>query len=271
MNFLFWNLNKNKETFPHLVKIVNEEEIDVIALAEFPTDENSISELMTYLNETFTYLTPLDIKSEKVKIFYKPYRIELINKYDGNNINVKTFTSTATEISLIFCHLGSKINNNEHQQYSMSIDLKEEIERYEEMYKNENTIICGDFNMNPFEIGMVDSKALHAVMDKNIAKKRCRTVNGKDYKFFYNPMWGCLGDNGKGNYPGTHYYSHSDSMQYFWNMYDQILIRPSVIEYFNDDKLKIITKGQSYNLLNDKGKINDKISDHLPIMFNLNI
>ena len=85
-------------------------------------------------------------------------------------------------------------------------------------------------------------------------------------------MWGCLGDNGKGGIPGTIYHNPSNSIQYFWNMFDQVLIRPDIIPYFDNDSLKIVTSGKSYNLLNANGRIDsERISDHLPIMFNLKI
>jgi len=271
MNFLFWNLNKNNETFPHLVKIVNEEEIDVIALAEFPTDENSISELEELLNRngSYSYLEPL--AKDKVKLFYKTPRVDITNQYDGQKINVKCIQSSGVTIYAIFCHLGSKINNTDDDQHHSATKFKQEIEEFEESKNNYNTIICGDFNMNPFEKGMVDSEAFHAIMDKKIALRISRTVEEEEHKFFYNPMWGCLGDNGKGKFPGTHYFNPSKSMQYFWNIYDQILIRPNVIDYFDDNKLKIVTKGVNYNLLTRSGLMNQSISDHLPIMFNLNI
>lgn len=44
--------------------------------------------------------------------------------------------------------------------------------------------------MNPFEKGLIKANGLNAVMDSSIAKKKSRKVQGKSYKFFYNPMWG---------------------------------------------------------------------------------
>lgn len=273
MNFLFWNIHKNANTFSHLINIIKEEKIDLIALAEFPEEANSSLQLVSLLNQVdnYSYLEPVNEAKEKVKIFFRTSRVNIANKFDGRQISVKWIKSSGYTISVIFCHLGSKINNDEHEQFSMAIDFKKQIEEFENYSNNEYTIVCGDFNMNPFETGMVDSKAFHAVIDKTIALRKSRIVNGENYKYFYNPMWGCLGDNGKGEYPGTHYFAQSKSMQYFWNIYDQIIVRPSVIPIFDDKKMKIVTKGQNYNLLKNNGKIETSISDHLPILFNLKI
>ncbi len=266
MKFLFWNIHKNANALPSLRKIVLEEGVDVIGVAEFPQECAINKDAKLY-----SYLTPF-VDKEKVKIFYRNSRVNIINKKNGQFVDIKQITSLGRKISLIFCHLPSKINCKEDDQLLRAIAVNREINEYElTNAKNRMTIVCGDFNMNPFDKGMVHCKAFHAVMDRRIAMAQHRKVLGTDYNFFYNPMWGCLGDNGKGGIPGTIYYNPSNSIQYFWNMFDQVLIRPDIIPYFDNDSLKIVTSGKSYNLLNANGRINGKISDHLPIMFNLKI
>ena len=46
---------------------------------------------------------------------------------------------------------------------------------------------------------------MHAVMEKDIAKKGERIVDGDAYKFFYNPMWGFYAEMGKGNVAGSYF------------------------------------------------------------------
>lgn len=270
MKFLFWNIHKNVDAIPYLHNIVREEGIDVVGIAEYP-QEHTIDEVFRTRSREFSYLKPF-VDKEKVKIFYRNSRVNIANKKNGQFVDIKQITSFGRKISLIFCHLPSKLNCNEDEQWSRAIDINREINEYEQTNaKNRLTIVCGDFNMNPFDKGMVHCKAFHAVMDRRIAMKRSREVLGTDYIFFYNPMWGCLGDNGKGGTPGTYFYKSSDSIQYFWNMFDQVLIRPELIPYFDNESLKIVTSGNSYNLLNVNGRIDRTISDHLPIMFNLKI
>jgi hypothetical protein len=108
-------------------------------------------------------------------------------------------------------------------------------------------------------------------MEKEIAQRRTRTVSNKEYHFFYNPMWGFLGDLGRGTVSGTIYYSPAKPIVYHWNLYDQVLIRPDLINYFNDEGLDIVTQIGPTNLLTQGKRIDKKISDHLPIKFELNI
>ena len=64
----------------------------------------------------------------------------------------------------------------------------------EEQVGHTRTVIVGDFNMNPFEPGMAGILGFQAVMDRRIAQRITRTVDRKEYSFFYNPMWSRLGD-----------------------------------------------------------------------------
>jgi len=93
--------------------------------------------------------------------------------------------------------------------------------------------------MNPFEDGIVGTIGLHAVMSQSIAMGNSRTVQGVDYPFFYNPMWGHFGDRNAGP-DGTYYRSSAEHVNYFWNIFDQVLIRPELIDVFAKDELQIL-------------------------------
>lgn len=136
---------------------------------------------------------------------------------------------------------------------------------------HKRTIVCGDFNMNPFDFGMVQSTGLYAVMDRKIAQKKSRTVDGIEYDFFYNPMWGFLGDNGKGNVSGNMYYSPAKPINFHWNLFDQVIIRHEIANDLIDDKLKIITKLGDTNLLTENEQVSSKYSDQLPLKLKIKI
>lgn len=124
--------------------------------------------------------------------------------------------------------------------------------------------------MNPFETGVVATSGLHAVMTRTIATKKGRVVQKDYYPYFYNPMWNLFGDYTDGP-PGTYYYYNSDHLSYFWNMFDQLLIRPNLLPFFRNETLKIVDKVGSKNLLTPTGIPDKKMSDHLPIIFKLDI
>lgn len=94
---------------------------------------------------------------------------------------------------------------------------------------------------------------------------------GREYPFFYNPMWNHFGDANESP-PGTYYYAGSRHKEFFWQMFDQVLLRPDLIELFELGALKILDKDGTSSLLTEHGLPNNNvISDHLPILFKLNL
>ena len=122
--------------------------------------------------------------------------------------------------------------------------------------------------MNPFETGMVSADGFHAVMDRNIAIKDSRKVQSKECKYFYNPMWQLMGNDNHSTL-GTYYY-RGGYISYFWNTFDQVLLRPSLLKYFKSEDVSIISQIGDKNLLKNN-KINKSFSDHLPIMIKFDI
>jgi len=122
--------------------------------------------------------------------------------------------------------------------------------------------------MNPFEDGVVSTNGFHGVASRRIAEKRKRTVQKREYPFFYNPMWNFFGDATPGP-PGTYYYKESD---FFWNMFDQVLVRPDLLPFFSNEDLKILTSDGNTSFLSSQGVPDvNVVSDHLPIFFKLEL
>ena len=67
------------------------------------------------------------------------------------------------------------------------------------------------------------------------------------------------------------YYVNAVTNEYFWYIFDQVIIRPSLLDDFDNTKLRILTKGKTYDLLVNNGSIDLKYSDHLPISFTINL
>jgi len=80
-----------------------------------------------------------------------------------------------------------------------------------------------------------------------------------------------MGDLSPGK-PGTFYLSESEHKTFFWNMLDQVLIRPDLINSFVAEELKILDSDGKISFLTSKGFPDDRIaSDHLPLLFKLNL
>ena len=116
---------------------------------------------------------------------------------------------------------------------------------------------------------MVIAGGLHAVMSRRIAARNTRTVQWQKYKFFYNPMWNHLGDNGEAC--GTFYFEGGEHLCYYWNLFDQVLLRPDLLEGFAPEGVRILTSIGKYSLLQDDGRPDKEMaSDHLPVTLELN-
>jgi len=175
------------------------------------------------------------------------------------------------EVLLAMAHLPSKRYFDETDQLAECQLLSETVKRAEMKAKHTRTILVGDFNVNPFEAAVVGALGLHAVMAKQVAMRNNRTVQNKEYQFFYNPMWRHFGERSDGP-PGTYYYGPAGQVTYFWNIFDQVLVRPALIPHFPDHELRILTAIGDVNLLNTNGQPNrDVASDHLPMLFKLDV
>lgn len=121
--------------------------------------------------------------------------------------------------------------------------------------------------MNPFEQGVAGAGALHGVMVRAVAEREDRLIEGRNYRMFYNPMWGHLGDRTTGP-PGTFYRSAAEAVNYFWNTYDQVLVRPELIDRLTE--LQVLDWDGTSSLLTPNG-LPDRTngSDHLAPAFRL--
>jgi hypothetical protein len=143
------------------------------------------------------------------------------------------------------------------------------IREVEEETGNRNSVLVGDFNMSPFEAGMVSADGVHGVMDKELARAVDREVSGQSRSYFYNPMWSRLGDESEGP-PGT-YFMRGGMISHFWHTFDQVLFRPSLLDFYSGSALKVVTKIGATDLLKTSGQIDRSLSDHLPLVFGLSI
>jgi len=269
MNFGFWNIN-NKKNDQLLFDFAWENDLDIIMLGE---SSYQPSEVLLILNKTNSayYFAP-GIICEKIQFFvkFKPKLFKVVQETKRTSAR-KLFSLKFGEIIFITTHYNSKVNWSNEDQSAHTPTLKSLIDSVEKRLGHKRTVICGDFNMNPFDVGMVQTTGLHSVMEKKTASRFTRTVDDNTYDFFYNPMWSFLGDLGKGKVSGTMYYSPSKPVSYHWNLFDQVLIRPELIPSFDDNLLDIVTQIGSVDLLNNSGLINTNYSDHLPIKFTLHI
>jgi hypothetical protein len=266
---LFWNMSGVNDA-GLVASLAHEHATDILVLAEcaIPTQKLQLAlntgsrrlffpdPLATGRITLFTTVKPL----KKTESFVKDTRYCSVRQY-----KLPLFGS----MLLVAVHLSSKTNLEGAEQSQLAGRLRELVNEAEERVGHARTVVVGDFNMNPFEDGLVGSEAMHAVSDRRVAARGSRTVLSEPRTFLYNPMWRFLGDNGP-HPPGTFFHSGSSPVTHFWNVFDQVLFRPELLPHFTDDGVRIVTEIRGVPLACDKGRPDRTVgSDHLPIVLRL--
>jgi exonuclease III len=272
MRIVFWNTNRKSYT-DDILELAKDQDVDILVLADCTVSGNLL------IDEFITQFPLRDynlVGSPSHKKFILISRIpsakveNFDQEFGGASWSINRFNfSVGLNFSLVTVHLPSKLYWDSISQSFEVINMMQYVRKYEEI-NGQKTIVMGDFNMNPYEPAMVAANGLHGMSDLNIVKKRGREVLGNTYDYFYNPMWNHLGD--KNGVPGTYFYSKSVHHVPMWNVFDQVLMRPQILDNFSNSEVRIITKIGSKSLLKSSTKsIDTNISDHLPLLLDLNL
>lgn len=273
LRVLFWNINRNN-LYDEVKILVQLHNINLLVLIECGEHEDSILRNLQSYNSDFRSIH--SIIFNKAKIFTCLNHLEIIETYGHGryglyDLKIENFANLLMGI----VHFPSKVNwGNSDDHTGLCTSLREDVELKEIEVEHQRTFILGDFNMNPFEIGLVSANGLNNTNSKEIAYLGKRDVLGKPFKFFYNPMWNFFGEFSKGDVCGSHYFDTYKYINLHWNIYDQVLLRPELLDDFHEVHLEILSEINGRSLLksvNSTTRINKKISDHLPIKFNLNL
>lgn len=298
LTFLFWNMGgegskrtpeevadqrvRETKLLGVLRNLAEARDVDLVLLAECPVDAGRV---LSELNRGATRPKSMQFREadpdslcEKILIFPRfPGRFLLKRsegaRYTGRLIKLP---DPRQSIILFVVHFGSKLHKSDASQTLAAPVFSQTVKDLEKKSKHDRTLIVGDFNMNPFEDGVVGAEGLNATMSRWVAQKEDRKVDGVSYPFFYNPMWSIFGDSTHADHPptsptheppGTCYYRASESRWYYWNIFDQVLLRPSLLPCFNNKDLQIVTGDGTTRLINNDGLPESVLlSDHLPIL-----
>ncbi len=265
MNFIFWNVGKNSVD-AELVELIINTQANFVALAEYVGDEFNLLRLLS--SRGVDYHSVPSIACKRIKIFTDLNPSVIRHKREADRYTIKELRVVGMEPILIgLVHLPSKLHTDDDDQLHSAMFFKQDIEAAEIEAGHKNTIIFGDFNMNPFDKGMVSAVALNSLPCLKTAKRESRVIQGREHSFFYNPSWNLLGD--RDDIPGTYFHSSPSYQSHYWNTLDQVIIRPGIADRFHKTSLKILKSAGINSLVNLAGK--PSVSDHLPIFFCMDI
>lgn len=275
LTFLFWNLNA-KNLLLSIVRLVEQHNVDVLILAEC---ELPIADILRGLNPAdqpaqFEYALTT---CERIMILTRFPAAFIMPLVESDRYTIRSLRLPGDdELLFVAAHLLSLKEVTEKTLYGEVEHFAAEIRRVEAEQKHARTLLVGDLNLNPFSDGLVSATGLHAVMSQSIANRITRTVQKRAYPFFYNPMWRLMCehyDPQTETYspPGTYYYAGSDHVCYFWNTFDQVLLRPGLLNRWDDQRLQIVTTDNVVDFLSQRNRLPGGVhrSDHLPIVFQL--
>lgn len=267
LKFIFWNVGKGN--IADLVgALASERNADLVVLAECTTPIETLQELNRNSLRTFFHFPSPTGRIQLYSCLPQDCITPLLEYYGLAVYRVSP--PIGKDFLLAGVHLPSKMYLNKSDQLLDCTTLVKKLEDCEERVEHSRTVVVGDFNLNPFEDALVAAQCFHAASSRPVAARRQRIVRGKSYRFFYNPMWNHFGDR-KPSPPGTYYYASSAATNLFWNMFDQVLLRPEIMDYFDDNNLEILTGFDGHSFLGNTGHPDQSIaSDHFPISFSLN-
>ena len=264
--FLFWNLCK-KALLESLVRIALRYEVDVIILAENSmVSAKIVSALNTASKSIFQPAQRLGC--DKLDLFTRfPSRLlETVLEDERLTARELTLPGAKDSILLVALHFPSKTFMDDDEQASLVPLYVDQIKQAEKAVGHSRSLVIGDFNMNPYERGLVNVTGFNAVMTTALAARGSRKVQGKEWQFFYNPMWGLFGDRTPGP-PGSYYYSGTGPASYYLHIFDQVLIRPDLYQISKNVNIQILDTDESVQFLGSSGRPNRRIySDHLPLL-----
>jgi endonuclease/exonuclease/phosphatase family metal-dependent hydrolase len=182
LSFLFWNLKKLPRA-DIIARLAREHEVDVLMLAECSIPDDSL--LAALKDTTGSVFRKAWSETAKVEVFTRLAENSMTALYDDDlgRLTIRRLVIETMDVLLAAVHFPSKVNWSEDEQRAEMQNLARDIALTEDKAGHRRTILVGDFNMNPFEKGMISSHGLHAVMTRQIAEKKSRKVAGREYRF----------------------------------------------------------------------------------------
>lgn len=286
---LFWNVDKKSGFEAKICDVVKNEHVDILLLIEANNIKDGLIESGTTLKRRKSPNS--SDENSKTPRFYSNdvgFKLEHYHTYPNTKRMSFYFLTKPRKKKILLCglHLRSKLMRRTETQQAEASVISSYIKSIEKKVPEKRTIVLGDFNVNPFELGMISPMGFNATLSKVIAKSGPREFIKDNYDYFYNPMWSFMGDinyiNGKLKLPGGYYYKNNDDItQTYWNMFDNVIFRPSLIDEIDLSSISILessgitgtpTFHSFSNVVSDEYQI-DRInySDHLPITFKIDI
>jgi len=184
-NLGFWNLDGRVKS-QDVVAFAHESDLDLIVLAENGNSDASLNEALNpgRNSRENSYFRDMG-NSEHLTIFTRFQTQRGCLLHDSPGISIRHYEFPVGEsFSVVAVHLPSKLWDKTEDQALGSTRIARYIRDAEIRAGHLRTIAIGDFNMNPFEHGLVAAEGFHAVMDRRVAAAGYRERYGERRELF---------------------------------------------------------------------------------------
>lgn len=290
INVLFWNVNQRSGLESVLVDLIRSLNIDILLLAEGNN-----------LKDERIEQGPLKRVPQKLAVRPGPFTPKFFTSNKG--FHLESIGMDVVRKRLVYCilsiqgkspilfggiHFPSKKSYDLSSQNSLASlyarDIYDKEAQLDHSFPHDRTLVLGDFNMNPFEPGMINPLGFNATLSSSVAMQGKRTFGGGDYLYFYNPMWNLMGDRsllqGKLKLPGSYFFhTTSDVNSIFWNIFDGVILRKGLVDEIYWPSFRLIEKVNGHTLVHKHAPgeghnfeyiiAEDQFSDHVPLFFQI--
>ena len=175
MKILFWNTHKNKEINPVLCDLIVENNISLIVLAEYAGNtQDLISRVSTAGKHIHSYLTT---GCDKLHI------LGSISKVAQGPQSARASMQIINDTDILCCvHLQSQAYPDHEERRKIAIRrLITDIRSLEIELSTKNTIVVGDFNVNPYDLSCVGAPYFHSLPVHADSTRIKRTVADEEH------------------------------------------------------------------------------------------
>jgi hypothetical protein len=275
LRFLFWNYRYNGPDREELLaRLVQSEAVDILILAE-----SSIvpDELVGKLSSRGRRFSTMPIPHDSIQV-YAGFSPDAYLDWVGDvgRLCLRRFQAPGhPEIILGSLHLASGLHLERTERKTGAGPLARAVREAQHEFGHARAVVVGDFNLNPYEDGMIFSDGFGAMTTKSLVKKYA-LYHGDRYSRFYNPIWSRMGREATEGPPGTYYWESRRDLNIYWNFIDQVLVGHDLLDHFPDHRFRILTAipgaEGSHSLIRETERHwNIEVSDHLPILFDLDL
>jgi hypothetical protein len=168
ITFLFWNVGAAPRS-AQIAQLAHNLDVDVVMLIELADEPNNL--LQSLNRDSYIYKYAPGTGNKSIQVFARFPDEFIAPVFEDDRLTVRRLTLPGIEeILLAVVHFPSKLYWSDESQAVECTRLADDLQVVEKSVGHQRTVLVGDFNMNPFETGVVSAAGLHAVMSRAIAK-----------------------------------------------------------------------------------------------------